>query len=239
MKEKIFKEKVNDFAVLKIEQKQHQKRCSKFGKLAKLCSGMKPKQFKLISDIMYDTSEDALKRQDKEKKTEIQKIASKFIDAFTSLSLIGESERLTSILSNFGIDVKETYEGAATERFSGVMTEKKFAKFEQIWDDEFAGMEIPNGHIERVKALVRASVEVRSDIENIKEKTTGDPLDAAAEESEVRKAHLTKAVNIAVISIDKGEGEADEKINEILAESSDLVNTLNVLVSDETSPEAE
>lgn len=232
MKEKIFKEKVEDYAVLRVEQGEHQRRMGKIANIAKLALGMKSQEFKSLADAIYSTTpvaRDKASKGGKNPKTKLDRVIEQFADMYSALALLGHAEKVERLLNNRGIKVGEAYEGALIGKYKTDVFGKKLEKLNAMWDEEFRGVDMPRTAPERAKALIDSAVTTKNDIEVIREKFTGEEFEDAANDAEVKKPHLARAVSIRVVAIKSGDDKADEKATEVAEDANRLAEVMEVL----------
>jgi methylglyoxal synthase len=232
MHAKIFKEKVEDYAVLKIEQGEHGRRLGKISSIAKMAIGMKPNEFRDLTSVIYSTTPAAREKaakKDKAPKTKLDNVVEQFCNLYSALTLLGHGERVERLLANRGIEVKETYEGSLTDRYRADAKGKKIEKLNAMWEEEMCGQEMPQTILERAKMLIDSAVTTKADIEVIREKFSGEELVEAATAADVKKQHLSKAIGIKVTAIKSGEDAADEKVAAVIEDAAKLSECMDVL----------
>lgn len=232
MNEKIFKEKVEDYAVLKIEQDEHSRRLGKIATIAKMATGMKPNEFRDLAGVIYSTTpvaRDKAAKAGKNPKTKLDRVVEQFANLYSALTLLGHGDKVERLLANRGIEVKESYEGSLTDKYRTEANGKKIEKLTAMWEEEMAGASLPPTMPERTKMLIDAAVTTKADVEAIREKFTGEEFVEAAQDAEVKKPHLAKAIGIKVTAIKSGEEAAEEKVAAVTEDIAKLSEVMEVL----------
>jgi len=234
--EALFKEKVDEFAVLRIERGEQSSRLSKTAKLAKNLIGMKGSDYKKITNIIYSTTPAAKERADKKntskKKplTKLEKAAEQFAELYSQLTLLGEGNRLELLMANKGVKIEAAFEGALTDKYE---LRKPSEKTEELWEELMGGEEIPATTQERAKCLINAGLVCLNDVAEISDKMNKEILEEAAEDCGVIKKHLVKAVGLRVKAIKKGEDVIPEAVDAISSDAEQLCETLSAMIPGE------
>lgn len=231
--EKLFNERVDEFAVKKVERKEQGANLARAAKLAKAFVGMSSSEYRRLSATIYSTTPAAKELAEKAGKkatSKLEKVADQFAELYSQLVLLGEGERMERLLANRGVKVEAAVEGILTEKYQG--KKKVNDGLAELWDEVIGG-EIPREPSERAKVLVQSGVACLNDIANIDAEMSSEILEEAADDCGVVKAHLSKAINLRYKAISKGEDVISEAVDQITADTEQLVDTLNALIPGE------
>lgn len=230
--EALFKEKVEELAVLKIERGEHGRRLGKTAKLAKALIGMKGGEFRKLTNVIYSTTpaakEAADKRGVKKYVTKLERMADDFAQLYTQLALLGQGERLEKLLANKGVvlSLNESFDPEAKFEARGKIGDN----VAELWEEVLAGEEIPRTSKERAKLLIDSGLVCLNDMEELRQKMSGPVLDEIAEDCGVAKRHLVRTVGLKVKEIRKGDDVIPDAVEQIATDAEQLCEALNAMI---------
>ena len=233
--EALFKEKVEELAVLKIERGEQGRRLGQTAKLAKGVIGMKGAEFRKLTNIIYSTTpaakESAERRGAKKYVSKLERIAEDFAQLYSQLTLLGQNERLEKLMTNKGVELSLNSAVDPEARYEA--RAKLNDRTAELWEEIMGSEKLPRTAKERATALINSGIVCLNDMAAIGEKMTGPILDDIAEDCGVAKRHLVRTVGLKVKEIRKGEDVIPEAVDAISADAEQLCEALSAMIPEE------
>lgn len=235
--EKLFNEKVDEFVLAKIEHEKLRSDFSKIAKLTKMAIGMERNAFENGCNVLYSTTSEAKERSDKLDKTHVNRLeraVDSFVELYTTLAAIGESDRVEKLMLNRGLKLEQTDEDVVLRQ---MMDQKFNEKMPAMWDEIMGSTPLPASFEDRAKALIQRGVASINDSTIASDGFSGKVVTDAAEELEVKPGHLSSVVSIRVKKIKKGDQAADEAVETAITDAEALIELYEATFNAEKTDE--